>query len=138
MFYTAKITKEDDGYSVEFPDVPGAFSDGDTLKEAFANAEEALNGVLACMLDRKDPLPVAKVKANSKRGLYEISVNNRLAVSYSIFEARRGKSAAEISRKMGITRQAYQRLENPKASLSVATLEKFANATEKKLEIRFI
>lgn len=62
----------------------------------------------------------------------------RNPVAYAIFEARRGRTAAEIARKTSITRQAYGRLEDPKASLTVTTLEKFAKAVGKKLEINFV
>lgn len=62
----------------------------------------------------------------------------RNPVAYAIFEARRGRTAAEISRELGMTKQAYGRLEDPKASLTVATLEKFAKAVGKKLEINFV
>lgn len=43
VFYPAIIVREDDGFSVFFPDIPGCFSDGDTVNEAALNAEEALN-----------------------------------------------------------------------------------------------
>ena len=45
---------------------------------------------------------------------------------------------AEISRRMGISRQAYQRLEDPKSSLSVSTLIKLAEALGKNLEVRLV
>ncbi len=138
MIYTAKIEKDGDGYSAYFPDVPGADTCGDTKEEAVKFAGEALNGVLASMLGRKDPLPQANALPDKRKGLYPIEVKPQLAIAYSIFEARRGKPAAEISRRMGIARQAYRRLEDPGASLSVATLLKFSRAVGKRLEIRFV
>ena len=138
MQYTAKIYKDGESYSVTFPDVPGANTFADTIDEARNMAKDALDGILFCMLERKDPLPVARTKAEPSKGLEAIHVDDRLAIAYTIFEARRGKSAAFIARKMGITRQAYQRLENPKASLTVATLIKAAEALGKKLSIAFV
>lgn len=43
VFYPAIIDREEDGFSVYFPDIPGCFSDGDTINEAALNAEQALN-----------------------------------------------------------------------------------------------
>lgn len=40
--YPAIITKEDDGYSVTFPDLDGCMTCGDTLPEAMEMAEDAL------------------------------------------------------------------------------------------------
>ena len=40
--YDCVITKEDDGYIASFPQIPEAYSDGDTREEAIARASEAL------------------------------------------------------------------------------------------------
>ena len=40
--YPAIFHKEDGGYWVEFPDLPGCFSEGDTVKEVLANAKESM------------------------------------------------------------------------------------------------
>ncbi len=41
-FYPAVFTKEDEGYSVRFPDLEGCFTEGDTLEEAYNMAVEAV------------------------------------------------------------------------------------------------
>ena len=41
-FYPSVFTKEDVGYSVRFPDLPGCYTEGDTLEQACSMAEEAL------------------------------------------------------------------------------------------------
>jgi predicted RNase H-like HicB family nuclease len=45
------------GYSVFFPDLPGCTSGGDTIQEAAANAEEALAGHVALMVEGGEPVP---------------------------------------------------------------------------------
>lgn len=40
--YPAKFHKEEKGYWVEFPDLPGCFTQGETLEEAYDMAKEAL------------------------------------------------------------------------------------------------
>lgn len=40
--YPAVFIKEDNGYSVKFPDIEGCFTCGDTLPEAMEMAEDAL------------------------------------------------------------------------------------------------
>ena len=45
MRYFAKITKQSEGgYLVVFPELSGCVTEGETLKEAQANAQELLNG----------------------------------------------------------------------------------------------
>ncbi len=45
------------GYSVFFPDIPGCTSGGDTIQEAALNAEEALAGHIALMLEGGETVP---------------------------------------------------------------------------------
>lgn len=40
--YPALFHHEDDGYWVEFPDLPGCYSQGDTINEIMLNAQETL------------------------------------------------------------------------------------------------
>lgn len=55
--YPAIFHFEDDGYWVEFPDLPGCFSEGSTVEEALVEASAALGGMLASMLDRGISFP---------------------------------------------------------------------------------
>ena len=45
------------GYSVFFPDLPGCTSAGDTIQEAATNAEEALAGHVALLVEGGEPVP---------------------------------------------------------------------------------
>jgi len=42
LFYPAIFEKEDTGYSIFFPNIPGCNSEGDTLEEAYEMAKDAL------------------------------------------------------------------------------------------------
>ncbi len=46
-------------FGVVVPDLPGCFSAGDTLEEAYANAVEAIEVWIETALDRGEPIPVA-------------------------------------------------------------------------------
>lgn len=66
--YPAVFTPETDGgYLVDFPDIPNCFTDGDTLEEAFENAEDALALTLWGMEEEKSeivpPTSVDKIVA---------------------------------------------------------------------------
>ena len=56
--YVAHIWQDTNGtYSVEFPDLPGCFSWGETLEEAQAMAKEALSGYLEGLATQHEPVP---------------------------------------------------------------------------------
>ena len=57
LAYPAIITKDNDGFFVEFPDLPGCFTDGDSLADALYNAQEASSGWLLSALEDGDKLP---------------------------------------------------------------------------------
>ncbi len=53
VFYPAIFHNEDGAYWAEFPDLPGCFTDGDTLEETIAMAKEALEGYLFTAKEHK-------------------------------------------------------------------------------------
>ena len=56
--YTRMVTPgEGGGFIVQVLEIPGAITEGDTADEALANACEALEGVLAVMLEDGTPIP---------------------------------------------------------------------------------
>ena len=61
MKYPIAIEHGDDthAYGVVVPDLPGCFSAGDTLDEAFENAKEAIAGWIDLEIDEGHPIPKA-------------------------------------------------------------------------------
>ncbi len=59
ILYTAVFHKENDTYWIEFPDLPGCFSDGDTVEQAMSNAKEALSIHCVSLLEDVKKLPEA-------------------------------------------------------------------------------
>ena len=58
--YAALFTAcEEGGYAVEFPDLPGCFSQGDDLYEAVTMAETALEEWLEYLADKNKDIPKA-------------------------------------------------------------------------------
>ncbi|MGB0453594.1 MAG: type II toxin-antitoxin system HicB family antitoxin [Bacteriovoracaceae bacterium] len=129
MVYYAKIVKDSDGYFVEFPELEGCFSEGDTLEEAKLNAKEALDGWLASNCDRKlnIPEPVLRAKRTKFRSFYPIQVDEQIAFSIYLRRSRKEKkfSQKKIADLIGVTQQAYAKLETPgKANPRLSTIAK--------------
>ena len=56
--FQAFLTPEDEGgYSVEFPDLPGCFSCGDTFHDAVAMGADAAKTYVASLLGRGETVP---------------------------------------------------------------------------------
>jgi len=61
-------SEEVGGYLIEFPDVPGCISDGETPQEAIANGRDALKSALLTMKEfgRGVPRPAATAAASEQ------------------------------------------------------------------------
>ncbi len=57
VFYLAVFHKEDGKYWVSFPDFPECFSQGDSIKDSFVHAQEALELCIEERLANKEKLP---------------------------------------------------------------------------------
>ncbi|NOR44286.1 MAG: helix-turn-helix domain-containing protein [Candidatus Delongbacteria bacterium] len=136
MFYYAKIEKEDGTYVVSFPDLPNINTFGETIDEALINAEEALNGSLESDFERG--FKFIKPKKYKGNKFYKIYLQLHIVISYNLRKIRAKKSQIDIAKKLGISYQAYQKLENPrKCNPTVKTLEKIARIFHKELEVNF-
>jgi antitoxin HicB len=135
MTYYCTIKKADGLYGVEFSDLPSVITTGETRVEALRMASEALNAALAADVARGFPLPTPH--AGKGRGRYPVELSLQVLLSSQVRVLRGERTQGEVAAALGLSYQAYQRLENPvKANPSVRTLERVARAFGKKLEIR--
>jgi len=56
-FQVRPLTEEGGGYLIEFPDLPGCLSDGETIEEAIANGADALRSWIGTARAAGDPIP---------------------------------------------------------------------------------
>jgi antitoxin HicB len=94
-------------------------------------AKEALEGCLEADISHGNEIPPPAYKKG-----YPVSVASHIALALRLRELRGEQSQTDIARKLGLTYQAYQRLENPrKANPTVKTLEKIAHVYGRELNI---
>jgi antitoxin HicB len=122
---------------VRFPEHPGIVTYGVDWKEAEKNAAEALSAALESDFERHFKLPPAKKpKARSGQKTVFIKLDQEIRLAYLLREWRTEAdlTQAEMAHKLGISYQAYQRMERPgRANLTVVTLEKVARALNREL-----
>ncbi|MCU0609353.1 MAG: type II toxin-antitoxin system HicB family antitoxin [Chitinispirillaceae bacterium] len=136
MHYYARISKKDGSCLVTFPDLENIATYGKSLPDAIKNAEEALNGSLESDFERGFSLP--EPKTYPKTGYYKIPVLPHLEIAYTLRKLRTGRSQTQIAHDLGISYQAYQKLENPrKCNPTIKTLEKIGTVLGRKLEVSF-
>ena len=137
LCYPANIVKEDDALLVTFPDLENVVTFGTTIEEAIQNAEEALNGCLASDFERNFNIP--EPSDITGENIHAITVAPHVAVAIMLRKLRADATQVEIARKLDISYQVYQRLENPrKANPTLKTLEKIARVFGKHVELGFV
>ena len=131
MVYYCTIKKEGREYIAQFQDMPNIVTCGFSHDEALAMAKEALDGCLESDISQGLSIP----KPVYKKG-YPVAVASHIVLSLRLRELRGEQSQTDIAMKLGLSYQAYQRLENPrKANPTVKTLEKIANVYGRELVI---
>ena len=65
------------GYLIEFPDLPGCISDGETPEEAMRNGADAMRSWIAAMRAAKRPIPRPSVR-DSYSGKWQMRVPRSL------------------------------------------------------------
>jgi antitoxin HicB len=138
LLYPATITfnEDDDGYLVEFIDLPGCITDGDTLEEAATNGREALTAFLSSMYDRN--LPIPEPSTASQENVYLIEPEPDVAVPVMLKRLRENSklTQSDVAKVLGISYQAYQRLEKPgKSNPTLKTLERLARVYRKQVHL---
>ena len=71
--YPAIFSYDEDGISIEFPDIPGCLPCADTTEEAIKNAKEALGLHLYGMEEENEPIP-------EPTDIKEIKIENNTAI----------------------------------------------------------
>lgn len=134
--YQARIFKDGDSFSVEFPDFPGCFSSGGTKEEALEHAREALSLWLEEARDPKWKLPIAKKRTG--RDFYWVTPHEDVAIPLMIRNARlkHGFSQKNFAKLLNMTVQQLQKLETPgKSNPTVKTLVLISRALNEEISI---
>ena len=136
MIYYCKAYRDENCYSIAFPDVAGAFTYGKTLEEALSMAKDALNLMLASMVEDGQPLPKSKVRKGSN--FYPVEVNTSILAAAEIRQARKaaGLTQKEMATRLNVAYQVYQKLEDPdRSNPTIKTLAKVARCLGHNLEL---
>jgi antitoxin HicB len=136
MKFPVKLTpdKEDGGFVVTFPDIPEAITQGDTIEEALAMAQDALETALEFYFDDKRAVPVP---SKPKRGQYIIELPTSLSAKVLLLNemVTQRIRPAELARRLHITPQEANRLTNLRHTTRIDTIAAAFETMGRHLEI---
>lgn len=121
---------EGGGYLIEFPDLPGCMSDGETIDEAIRNGQEARHDWIAAMTEAGRPVPSPSVEpAESYSGKWQLRTPKSLHRSLAERAKREGVSlntlavsflAEALGPRAGQAQGATDRLSPPRPAAALA------------------
>jgi antitoxin HicB len=128
----------DQTYLVEFPDLKGCHTMGETLAEAVANAVEAASLWLGVAHDEGMPLPAPSPLSGP--GVHVVTIAPDVAIPIMIKRLREaaGLSQSQVAAKLGIRPQSYQRWERTDANITIRNLDRLAKALGKTLHVELL
>jgi antitoxin HicB len=112
--FTVRPLSKDDGggYLVEYPDLPGCVSDGDTPEEAVRNGRDAVLAYIRSCVKHGDPVPPPSSTGRAARVPDKINVKQ--------IRARTRLSQAEFARRFGFNVRTVQDWELGRSKPDVA------------------
>ena len=121
--YPAEIERDEDGrFVVTFPDFGWGATDGDTRKEALAEAKDLLRELVAATIRENAQLP-APSPATKRCPVVVPPV--QVALKAALYEAHRsaGISQRQFARELDVAESAIRRMLNPDHPTKVATID---------------
>jgi predicted RNase H-like HicB family nuclease len=82
-FQVRPLTDEEGGgYLIEFPDLPGCLSDGETIEAAIANGADALRSWIETARELGDPVPPPRPSDNAYRAAGTCACRDRCIAAW--------------------------------------------------------
>jgi antitoxin HicB len=127
------LPQPEGGFTVTFPDVPEAITQGDSTEEAAAMAEDALVSALSFYTDHAEPLP----RPSSARGRRVAYVPPLVAAKLALHDAMlaAGISNVALARQLGTDEKTVRRLRDPLHQSRINQIDAALRALGKRMGI---
>ncbi|HEX4007758.1 MAG TPA: type II toxin-antitoxin system HicB family antitoxin [Acidobacteriaceae bacterium] len=137
LAYPVRLTpdRESGGYVVNFPDIPEALTQGETVEEALQQAQDALETALDFYFDERRAVPMpSRPKRGQRTVALPISIEAKILLLNEM--TRQGVRPADLARRLKTSPQAINRLVNLKYATRIDSVAEALEALGKTLEIR--
>lgn len=137
MKYPAMIQPTEDGYVVQFKDIPEAITQGDTFEEAVEMAEDALLTALSFYFEDNRSIPAPSAPAASETLIdLPLSASIKVALLNTLLETRVSQSG--LAKRMGNTPQQVARIVKLTHTTKIDTLAAAFKALGRELTISVV
>ncbi|RJP26366.1 MAG: type II toxin-antitoxin system HicB family antitoxin [Candidatus Omnitrophota bacterium] len=126
------IDEEDGGFVVTFADIPEAITQGDTVKEALAEAEDCLEEAIAAYMHLQRDIPFP---SNNQNNQPVVSLAPAMTAKANIYTSMRetGFDCNKLARFINCKVEEIEKLLNPRYPADLTLLQSALTALGKKL-----
>ena len=134
--YPVKLTpdRKDGGYVVSCRDIPEAITQGNTIEQALADAEGALQAAIEGRIEDGMEVPAPSVPKRGER-LVATPVTTALKAAVYLSMREQKISKSELARRMHIHEKEARRMLDPRHPTKVPTLERALAALGRRAEV---
>jgi antitoxin HicB len=135
--YPVNLTKDEEGYIVQFPDVPEALTVGSDIENALTWAQDALVVALSGYMDDKKDIPAP---SKATKGQLTVALPPMAASKLAIYQAMRKEhiSQAELAERLNCDARQIRRLLDLDHNSTLDQLASALKALDKQLSIDII
>ncbi|MCL2875793.1 MAG: type II toxin-antitoxin system HicB family antitoxin [Betaproteobacteria bacterium] len=129
--------EEAGGFVVTFPDIPEAITQGETLDEALAMAQDVLETALEAYFDDKRAVPTP---SQPEHGQHVIELPASLSAKVLLLNeiVKQSIRPVELARRLNTTPQEVNRLTNLRHTTRIDGIDSALRALGKRLKIRVV
>lgn len=138
MRYPVKLIRQAvDNYAVTFPDIPEAFTLGDSEEDALRHAVDALETALDFYFEHDRPVPKPSVP---KRGQRLVELPASVSAKVLLFNELLAQKVrpVELAKRLAIPRQHVNRLLDPRHPTKIDSIAAALKALGKTLEMNAV
>ena len=131
MLYHFKVHKEGKGYWAQGMELPGCFTQGNTMEELLDNMQDALNLYVDEPHDSKDLAALPDDSIKISKTVVGIALDPQIAFAFLVryFRLKHRLTQQQAAQKMGFeTLYSYQRLEDKKSNPSLKIIARIKEA----------
>lgn len=125
------------GFTVTFPDIPEAISEGENEAEALAHAHDALVSALDFYFEDRRPVPLPS-RPRPRQKIVELPASLAAKVLLLNELVRQKVRPAELARRLGTTPQEVNRLTDIRHTTRIDGIEAALHALGKRLDLRAV
>jgi antitoxin HicB len=133
--YPARIARTKDGvFDVQFVGIREAFTEGDTLEEALANASEVLSGIVLSRIAHEIDIPEPRRGLRGK-DIHYVLPDAKTQSALVVRDAFAGVNIAQVARELETSWPSVNRLRDPSHWPTLKLLDRAMRAVGKELVI---